>query len=105
MEIKFNDENYNEYINQKNKLVVIDFWASWCGPCQRLKPVIEQVAEEYTDKAFIGKYNTENNEELIEKFNIRNIPTILFIKNGEVVDRLTGAVNKTIITETIDKHL
>lgn len=105
MEIKFNDENYNEYINQKNKLVVIDFWASWCGPCQRLKPVIEQVAEEYTDKAFIGKYNTENNEELIEKFNIRNIPTILFIKNGEVVDRLTGAVNKTRITETIDKHL
>ncbi len=105
MEIKFNDENYNEYINQKNKLVVIDFWASWCGPCQRLKPVIEQVAEEYTDKAFIGKYNTENNEELIEKFNIRNIPTILFIKNGEVVDRLTGAVNKTSITETIDKHL
>ena len=104
-EIKFTDDNYSEYIEQQDKLVVIDFWATWCGPCQRLAPIIEQVAEEYSDKAIIGKCNAENNEELISHFGIRNIPTILFLKNGEVVDRIAGAVNKLKITDTIDKHL
>lgn len=104
-EIKFSDDNYSEYIDQADKLVVIDFWATWCGPCQRLKPIIEQLAEEYDGKAFIGKYNTENNEDLIERFGIRNIPTILFIKGGEVVERLTGAVNKLKITDIIDRNL
>jgi len=104
-EIKFSDDNYSEYIDQTDKLVVIDFWATWCGPCQRLKPIIEQLAEEYDGKAFIGKYNTENNEDLIERFGISNIPTILFIKGGEVVERLTGAVNKLKITDIIDRNL
>lgn len=102
--MKITDENYKEILEQ-DKLVVIDFWATWCGPCKRLSPIVEQVAEEYGDKAIIGKYNTENDEELTERFGIRNIPTILFIKNGEVIDKLTGAVNKLKITETIDKYL
>lgn len=105
MEIKYTDDNINEYLDQADKLVVIDFWATWCGPCQRLKPIIAQVAEDYGEKAFIGKYNTENNEALIDRFDVRNIPTILFVKNGEVVDRLSGAVNKLKITDTIDKYL
>lgn len=102
--MKITDDNYTEILSQ-DKLVVIDFWATWCGPCQRLSPIIEQVAEEYAGKAIVGKYNTENDEELVEKFGIRNIPTILFVKNGEVVDRLSGAVNKLKITDTIDKNL
>lgn len=101
-EIKITDDNYQELFAQ-DKLVVIDVWATWCGPCQRLAPVIAQVAEEYGDKAIIGKYNAENNEELLERFGVRNIPTILFIRNGEVADRLTGAVNAAKIKEYIDK--
>ncbi|MBO7051483.1 MAG: thioredoxin [Prevotella sp.] len=101
-EIKITDDNYQEILAQE-KLVVIDVWATWCGPCQRLSPIIAQVAEEYGDKAVVGKYNAENNEELLEKYGVRNIPTILFIKNGEVLQRLTGVVNATKIKETIDQ--
>ena len=96
-----NEQEFNEYI--KEGLVLIDFFATWCGPCQRLSPIIAQVAEEYGDKAVVGKYNAENNEELLEKYGVRNIPTILFIKNGEVLQRLTGVVNATKIKETIDQ--
>jgi len=101
-EIKITDDNYQEFFAQ-DKLVVIDVWATWCGPCQRLAPIIAQVAEEYGDKAIIGKYNAENNEELLERFGVRNIPTILFVRNGELADRLTGAVNAAKIKEYIDK--
>ena len=101
-ELKITDDNYQEILAQE-KLVVIDVWATWCGPCQRLSPIIAQVAEEYGDKAVVGKYNAENNEELLEKYGVRNIPTILFIKNGEVLQRLTGVVNATKIKETIDQ--
>ncbi len=101
-ELKITDDNYQEILAQE-KLVVIDVWATWCGPCQRLSPIIAQVAEEYGDKAIVGKYNAENNEELLEKYGVRNIPTILFIKNGEVLQRLTGVVNATKIKEIIDQ--
>lgn len=103
MEIKITDDNYSDILSQ-DKLVVIDIWATWCGPCQRLAPIIAQVAEEYGDQAVIGKYNAENNEELLERFGVRNIPTVLFIKNGEVLDRLTGAVNAAKIKELIDSY-
>jgi thioredoxin 1 len=102
MEIKFTDDNYNEYFSQ-DRLVVIDFWATWCGPCQRLAPVIAQIAEEYEGKVFVGKCNAENNEELVDRFGIRNIPTILFVKNGEAVNRISGIVNAAKIREEIDK--
>lgn len=103
MEIKITDDNYSDILSQ-DKLVVIDIWATWCGPCQRLAPIIAQVAEEYGDQAVIGKYNAENNEELLERFGVRNIPTVLFIKNGEVLNRLTGAVNAAKIKELIDSY-
>ena len=104
MEIKFTDDNYNEYFSQ-DRLIVIDFWATWCGPCQRLAPIIAQIADEYEGKVIVGKYNAENNEELLERFGIRNIPTILVIKGGETVERITGAVNTAKIRELIDKHI
>ena len=101
-EIKISDDNYQEIFAQE-KLVVIDVWATWCGPCQRLSPIIARVAEESGDKAIVGKYNAENNEELLERFGVRNIPTILFIKNGEVLHRITGVVNASKINEVIDQ--
>ncbi len=103
-ELKITDDNYEEILSQDG-VVVIDFWATWCGPCQRLSPIIAQVAEAYEGKAIVGKCNAENNDALTEKFQISSIPTILILKNGEVVDKLSGAVNKLKITDTIDKYL
>ncbi|MDY9917711.1 TRX family [Proteiniphilum saccharofermentans] len=86
-----------------DKLVVIDFWAEWCGPCKMIGPIIEEIGEEYKDKVVVGKLNVDENDETTGKYGIRNIPTVLFIKNGKVVDKLVGAGPKTLFTEKIDK--
>ncbi|MFA7494528.1 MAG: thioredoxin, partial [Proteiniphilum sp.] len=86
-----------------DKLVVIDFWAEWCGPCKMIGPIIEEIGEEYKDKVIVGKLNVDENDETTGKYGIRNIPTVLFIKDGKVVDKLVGAGPKTIFTEKIDK--
>ncbi|WP_352422033.1 thioredoxin [Proteiniphilum sp.] len=86
-----------------DKLVVIDFWAEWCGPCKMIGPIIEEIGEEYKDKVIVGKLNVDDNDETTGKYGIRNIPTVLFIKNGQVVDKLVGAGPKTLFTDKIDK--
>lgn len=98
------DQNYAEII-AGDQLVVIDFWATWCGPCQRLTPIIEQLAEEYEGKAIIGKYNVDEGEDLVAQFGIRNIPVVLFIKGGEVVHKTVGAATKATLQEAIEKFL
>jgi thioredoxin 1 len=103
-ELKITDENYEEII-AANKVVLIDFWATWCAPCRRLAPIVAQIADEYDGKAAVGKYNVENNDVLTERLGIRNIPTLIVIKDGEVAESLTGAVNKQKISETIDKYI
>lgn len=103
--MKITDDNYEEILSRPGTLAVIDFWATWCGPCQRLSPIIESVAAEYEGRAIVGKYNVENNEELTERFGVRNIPTVLFIKDGEVLERVSGAVNGAKLRELIDKHV
>lgn len=92
MAFQFTDSNVNEII-ASGKPVVIDFWATWCGPCMRLAPVIDELAQEYADKVVIGKYNVDEESELSGQYRIMSIPTILFFKNGEQVRdlRLTGA--------------
>ncbi len=92
MAFKFTDSNVKEVI-ASGKPVVIDFWATWCGPCMRLAPVIDELAEEYADRVVIGKYNIEEESELSTDYRIMSIPTILFFKNGEQVRdlRMTGA--------------
>ncbi|CBG40234.1 thioredoxin [Helicobacter mustelae] len=89
----------------QNGVAVVDFWAPWCGPCRMLAPVIDELAKEYEGKAAICKVNTDEQDELSAKFGIRSIPTILFMKNGEVVDQIVGASSKQVIKEKIDSLL
>ena len=91
-----------EWKYQGNKPAVIDFYATWCGPCKRLAPIIEEVAKDYDGRAIVGKCDVEENDDLAAEFGIRNIPTILFIKNGEVVSKLVGAQSKDVLKKAIE---
>ena len=92
--MEINDSNYSEVLAQ-NKPMVLDFWATWCGPCRMVGPVIQQLADQYEGQVIVGKVNIEENaDELVAQFGIRNIPTIVFMKNGEVVDKVVGAAPK-----------
>lgn len=91
MAIAFTDQTAREAI-ESGKVVVIDFWATWCGPCLKLGPVVEELAEKYGDKAFIGKLNIDEESEIVMENRVRNIPTVLFFKNGEMVARSVGLV-------------
>ena len=99
-----NDANIAEVL-ASGKPVVIDFWATWFGPSRFLGPTVEEVAEEYADKAIVAKCNVDDCEDISMKYGIRNIPTLVFIKNGEVVDRTVGVVSKQDITSRIEKLL
>ena len=93
MAFNFTDENAKEII-QSGKPVVIDFWAEWCGPCKRIAPIVEELAEQYAEQATIGKYNVDDHSELSSEYGIRNIPTILFFKDGELKERSVGSLSK-----------
>lgn len=96
-----NDNNYEEIVAQ-GKPMVLDFWATWCGPCKKIGPAIEALAEEYADQVNIGKVNIEDEaDDLVDLFGIRNVPTVLFLKNGEVVDKVVGAATKAVFEEKI----
>lgn len=92
--------NYNELAAQ-GKPMVLDFWATWCGPCRKIAPIIEELAKDYEGQAIIGKVNIEESPELTDQFGIRNIPTILYIKNGEVVDKQVGAAPRPVLEEKL----
>ncbi len=98
------DANLQEVLNNE-QIVVIDFWAEWCGPCRMISPIIDELAEEYADKVYIGKVNVDENDDVVEKYGIRNIPTILFIKNREIVDKKVGASSKADLKAKIDALL
>ncbi len=105
MVIELNTSNFDEVVNKSNQLVVIDFWAEWCGPCRMITPIIHQLDEEYEGKVVFGKIDVDQQIELSTKFGIRNIPTVLFIKNGTVVDKQVGAVQKAKFNEKINALL
>lgn len=104
MAIEITDANYEE-LAKNDQPLVIDFWAEWCGPCRMVSPIIEELAEEYKGKVTIGKLDVDNNDDVVSKFGIRNIPTILFIKGGEVVDKQVGATNKAALVAKIEAML
>ncbi len=105
MALELTDTNFAATALDTDKLVVIDFWAQWCGPCKMLSPIVEQLAEEYKDQAVIGKVDVDNNSEVSTKYGIRSLPTILFLKNGEVVHKHVGYTVKKNLQEKIEAHL
>ena len=100
----FTDQNIKEIISS-GRPVVVDFWAQWCGPCRMVSQIVEELAQEYEGKIEIGKLNVDDNVETPEIYGIRNIPTLLFFKNGELADKYVGAVNKDVLKSKIETLL
>jgi len=105
MALEITDSNFDELINNRQQPVVVDFWAEWCGPCRMITPYIEALAKEYEGKVVIGKLNVDENDASCEKYGIRNIPTILFFKNGKIVDKQVGAVQKDVLAKKVAELL
>lgn len=105
MALEFNDANFKTTVLESEKLSVIDFWAEWCGPCRVVGPVIEELSKDYDGKVNIGKVNVDFNPEISMMYGIRNIPTILFIKGGQVIDKQVGAVAKSVLDAKVKQHM
>ncbi len=105
MALEINDANFEELVLKSTKPVLVDFWAEWCGPCRMVGPIVEELAKEYGDTAVIGKVNVDHNPNISTNFGIRNIPTILFFKNGVVVDKQVGAVPKANLAAKLNAQM
>ncbi|MDR0790872.1 MAG: thioredoxin [Bacteroidales bacterium] len=104
MALAVTDATFDNVVAQ-SKLVVLDFWAQWCGPCRQIAPIIEELATEYEGKVTIGKVDVDDNNEITGRFGVRNIPTVIFIVDGQIVDKLVGVQPKKTFVETIEKYL
>jgi thioredoxin 1 len=103
---KFSDDNFKKEVLDDNSVVFVDFWAPWCGPCQMLGPIIDQLAEELKDKNIkIGKLNVDENPEVSSKYEVRSIPTMIIFKNGKKVETLVGLRDKSFLKSSLEKHL
>ncbi len=100
MEVTITTENFESYKNGELPLVV-DLWATWCGPCKMIAPIISELAEEYDGKIVVGKCDVEENDDVAFEYGVRNIPTVLFFKGGQLVDKMVGAANKAKFEEKI----
>lgn len=105
MAIEITDSNFDEVVLKSDKPVLVDFWAEWCGPCRMVGPIVEELASEYEGKAVVGKVNVDENPNISIKFGIRNIPALLYFKNGEVVDKQIGAVPKSVLADKLNTQL
>ena len=105
MALEITDSNFEETVLKSDKPVLVDFWAAWCGPCRMVGPIIDELSQEYEGKAVVGKVDIDSNQQYAAQFGVRNIPTIVFLKNGEVVDKVVGAVPKEQLAEKLDANI
>lgn len=105
MALEITDGNFEELVMQSDKPVMIDFWAVWCGPCRMIAPLVEEMAKEYDGKAVVGKVDVDSNQAVAAQFGIRNIPTVLFVKNGQVADKQVGACPKQVLVNKLNALL
>jgi thioredoxin 1 len=105
MAVELTDQNFDELVINSDKPVLVDFWAAWCGPCRMVGPIVEELSNDFDGKAVVGKVDVDANNEVAAKYGIRNIPTLLFFKNGEVVDKQVGVVPKPALAEKINALL
>lgn len=105
MALELTDANFDELVINSDKPVLVDFWAEWCGPCRMVGPLVEELSKDYDGKAVVGKVDVDNNPGISARFGIRNIPTLLFFKGGQVVDKQVGAVPKTVLAGKLEAQL
>ncbi len=105
MALEITDQNFEEIVEKSDKPVIVDFWAEWCGPCRMVGPIVEEIGNDFAEKAVVGKLDVDSNPGVTAKFGIRNIPTVLFFKNGEVVDKQVGAVPKSNLVSKLEAIL
>jgi len=103
--IEITDTNFETEVVKATTPVLVDFWAAWCAPCRALSPTVDAIAEEYKGRVKVGKLDVDANGSTAARFNIRGIPTLLVIKDGQVKEQIVGAVDKSVITKALDKHL
>lgn len=105
MALEITDSNFEELVLKSDKPVLVDFWAEWCGPCRLVGPIVEELSKDFDGKAIVGKVNVDHNSNISTNYGIRNIPTLLIFKNGEIVDKQVGAVPKAALAAKLQAHI
>ena len=105
MALEITDSNFDDLVIKSDKPVIVDFWAEWCGPCRMVGPIVNEIGEDFSENAVVGKLDVDSNPEVTTRFGIRNIPTILFFKNGEMVDKQVGVVPKSVLVNKLEALL